>query len=70
MTDSDKKSPKTRENAAVGIGFEDLREGRCKFPLGGIAEPPERFCGEPTQPGFPYCLICQQQAYSRPERRR
>ncbi len=31
-----------------GMPFKKLRNGLCKFPLGGSYDPPERFCGEPT----------------------
>ena len=53
-----------------GIAFVELREGRCKFPIGGFNDPPDRFCGEPTPPGSPYCPSCQKKAYNRPERHR
>ena len=53
-----------------GIDFYELREGRCKFPLGMINDPPERFCGAPADIGAPYCLHCQSKAYSRVDRRR
>lgn len=53
-----------------GIEFVDLREGRCRFPLGGINDPPERFCGAPAEIGTAYCPECQKKAYSRQERRR
>ena len=53
-----------------GIDFSELREGRCKFPLGSINDPPERFCGEPTEIGKAYCPKCQSKAFSRIERRR
>ncbi len=48
-----------------GIRFIALREGLCKFPLGGPYDPPERFCGEPTLVGSPYCPKCQRVAYTR-----
>lgn len=36
-------------NAALpGIPFWELREGRCKFPLGRLSNLPERFCGAPA----------------------
>ncbi|WP_445730580.1 GcrA family cell cycle regulator [Methylocystis sp. IM2] len=54
----------------AGVSFFQLREGRCKFPLGGIEEPPERFCGAVTPIGDPYCASCQAKAYSRLERRK
>lgn len=56
--------------ARRGITFGDLREGRCKYPLGAIEEPPEWFCGEPAPIGKAYCEKCQAKAYTRLERRR
>jgi hypothetical protein len=53
-----------------GITFSELREGRCKFPLGTINDPIEWFCGEPAPVGKVYCERCQARAYSRLERRR
>ncbi len=52
-----------------GVRFMKLREGLCKFPLGGPYDPPERFCGEATQIGLPYCPKCQRIAYVRTARR-
>lgn len=52
-----------------GVRFVKLREGLCKFPLGGLHDPPERFCGEPTQIGSPYCPACRRIAYVRTARR-
>ncbi len=48
-----------------GIRFMKLREGLCKFPLGSLYDPPERFCGEPTPIGSAYCPACQRVAYTR-----
>jgi hypothetical protein len=31
-----------------GVGFGELREGRCKSPLGAIDLPPTRFCSDAT----------------------
>ena len=53
-----------------GVDFDNLRVGMCKFPLGGIDDTPDRFCGEPAIEGSPYCTECAKKAYSRPERRR
>jgi hypothetical protein len=53
-----------------GVTFAELREGRCKFPLGTINDPPEWFCGEPAPIGKAYCERCQAVAYNRAERRR
>jgi hypothetical protein len=53
-----------------GITFAELREGRCKFPLGAINDPPEWFCGEPAPIGKVYCERCQAIAYNRHYKRR
>jgi GcrA cell cycle regulator len=34
----------------------DLTEKICKWPLGHPGEPDFHFCGEPVNPGFPYCV--------------
>jgi GcrA cell cycle regulator len=33
-----------------------LTERICKWPLGHPGEPDFHFCGEPVNPGFPYCV--------------
>ncbi len=55
----------SRNELPRGIRFMKLREGLCKFPLGGLYDPPERFCGEPMLVGSPYCRACQRIAYTR-----
>ncbi len=42
-----------------------FREGMCKFPLGNLSDPPERFCGESAMVGSPYCPACRRIAYTR-----
>lgn len=59
----------TRHEPPRGIRFLKLREGLCKFPLGGPCDPPERFCGEPTLVGSPYCQAYQRIAYVGSRRR-
>ncbi len=59
------KSEDSRNYPPRGIRFMKLHEGLCKFPLGGPYDPPERFCGEPTPVGSPYCRACQRVAYTR-----
>ncbi len=56
----------SRNEPPRGIRFIKLREGLCKVPVGGPYDPPERFCGEPTPVGSPYCPTCQRVAYTRP----
>lgn len=34
----------------------DLTERICKWPMGHPGEPDFHFCGEPVNPGFPYCV--------------
>jgi len=34
----------------------DLNDRICKWPLGHPGEPDFHFCGEPVNPGFPYCV--------------
>jgi len=34
----------------------DLTDRICKWPLGHPGEPDFHFCGNPINPGFPYCL--------------
>ena len=47
-----------------GIPFPELREGRCKFPLGKLNEPAKLFCGLETSNGAPYCSYCMRIVYS------
>jgi GcrA cell cycle regulator len=34
----------------------DLNEKICKWPIGHPGEPDFHFCGQPANPGFPYCV--------------
>ncbi|QPQ55993.1 GcrA cell cycle regulator [Allosphingosinicella flava] len=34
----------------------DLNEKICKWPMGHPGEPDFHFCGNPANPGFPYCV--------------
>ena len=34
----------------------DLNDRICKWPIGHPGEPDFYFCGEPANPGFPYCV--------------
>jgi GcrA cell cycle regulator len=34
----------------------DLNDRICKWPIGHPGEPDFHFCGEPSNPGFPYCV--------------
>ena len=70
MTDATPPKDSTQEADRCGIRFEELRKGRCKFPLGGFDDPPEWFCGKPSSVGQVYCQKCQQKAYNRSFTRR
>lgn len=48
-----------------GITIWELRDGLCKWPVGGLLEPPELFCGAPTTPGSPWCPIHRTIAFTR-----
>jgi GcrA cell cycle regulator len=37
-------------------GLLDLNEKICKWPIGHPGEPDFHFCGDPANPGFPYCV--------------
>jgi GcrA cell cycle regulator len=37
-------------------GLLDLNDRICKWPLGHPGEPDFHFCGQPANPGFPYCV--------------
>jgi GcrA cell cycle regulator len=41
----------------------DLNERICKWPLGHPGEPDFHFCGDPVNPGFPYCVAHCGQAF-------
>jgi len=51
-TPAQAKSAKPSDEPA-GVDFDSLRASMCKFPLGGIDDAPERFCGEPAVEGSP-----------------
>jgi hypothetical protein len=46
-----------------GVAFMQLEPGMCRFPLGRLADPPERFCGEPAPAGSSYCCAHRAVAY-------
>jgi hypothetical protein len=43
----------------------DLRMNSCRWPLGGILEHVEFFCGEPCTAGSPYCKEHSKRAFAR-----
>ena len=40
-----------------------LRSGQCRFPVGGLKEPAQFFCGQPALAPRPYCRECCERAY-------
>jgi GcrA cell cycle regulator len=38
------------------VSLLDLNERICKWPIGHPGEPDFHFCGNPANPGFPYCV--------------
>jgi GcrA cell cycle regulator len=47
---------KPRPEVAEKTGLLDLNEKICKWPIGHPGEPDFHFCGNPANPGFPYCV--------------
>jgi GcrA cell cycle regulator len=43
------------EKTAKRVTLLDLTEKVCKWPIGDPTDPDFRFCGNPAQPGKPYC---------------
>ena len=47
---------KPSPEVADKTGLLDLSEKVCKWPMGHPGEPDFHFCGQPSNPGFPYCV--------------
>ena len=47
---------KPSADIANKTGLLDLNEKICKWPMGHPGEPDFHFCGNPANPGFPYCV--------------
>jgi GcrA cell cycle regulator len=47
---------KPSPEVADKTGLLDLNDRICKWPIGHPGEPDFYFCGEPANPGFPYCV--------------
>jgi len=47
---------KPSADVAGKTGLLDLNDKICKWPLGHPGEPDFHFCGNPINPGFPYCV--------------
>jgi GcrA cell cycle regulator len=47
---------KPSAEVADKTGLLELNDRICKWPLGHPGEPDFHFCGQPANPGFPYCV--------------
>lgn len=47
---------KPSEEVADKTSLLDLNDRVCRWPMGHPGEPDFYFCGEPANPGFPYCV--------------
>jgi GcrA cell cycle regulator len=47
---------KPSPEVADKTGLLDLNDRICKWPMGHPGEPDFHFCGQPSNPGFPYCV--------------
>ena len=47
---------KPSEDVAHKTSLLDLNERICRWPMGHPGEPDFHFCGQPSNPGFPYCV--------------
>jgi GcrA cell cycle regulator len=47
---------KPSPEVADKTGLLDLNDRICKWPMGHPGEPDFYFCGEPANPGYPYCV--------------
>jgi len=47
---------KPSPEVADKTGLLDLNDRICKWPLGHPGEPDFHFCGNPANPGYPYCV--------------
>ena len=47
---------KPSPEVADKTGLLDLNDRICKWPIGHPGEPDFHFCGDPANPGFPYCV--------------
>jgi hypothetical protein len=50
---------------AKGVRLRNLRKTSCRWPLGGMWEHVEFFCGEPALPGCSWCTEHRKRAFSR-----
>src|SRR3954464_8244107 len=47
---------KPSPEVADKTGLLELNDRVCKWPMGHPGEPDFHFCGQPSNPGFPYCV--------------
>jgi GcrA cell cycle regulator len=47
---------KPSPEVADKTGLLDLNDRICKWPMGHPGEPDFHFCGQPSNPGYPYCV--------------
>lgn len=47
---------KPSEEVADKTSILDLNDRICKWPMGHPGEPDFHFCGQPSNPGYPYCV--------------
>jgi GcrA cell cycle regulator len=47
-----KPSPEVADKTSL----QDLNDRICRWPMGHPGEPDFHFCGQPSNPGFPYCV--------------
>jgi len=47
---------KPSDEVADKTSLLDLNDRICKWPMGHPGEPDFHFCGQPSNPGFPYCV--------------
>lgn len=47
---------KPSPEVADKTGLLDLNDRICKWPIGHPGEPDFHFCGDPANPGYPYCV--------------
>jgi GcrA cell cycle regulator len=49
-------APKASADVADKTSLLDLNDRVCRWPMGHPGEPDFHFCGEPSNPGYPYCV--------------
>jgi hypothetical protein len=62
-TPEERDEPEAQAPARKHPTLFQLRSGQCRFPVGGLKEPAQFFCGQPALALRPYCLECCQRAY-------